>query len=507
MPPIHYFPFEKKRISRYDIEMHLSRMYILNQKEILMNYYIQTEANGQLKFSDTISNYLMIPSFLTGFNNTTTSLETTASRRTIFRFHGSLEEGAFTRICPDCGRLMHINNHPEITLHHLPFGSSLSCVTLTRTQYLCPECNKALMPAISFKAAGHRITCELEQYTKDLLATGKYTLKQVGEITGLGKNTVKSIDLQRLKELYTIDGEKLTRPEDTARYLGIDEFKLHNGYRYATHIIDMETGHILWIAHGKKKQVVYDFIDHVGLEWMDHVEAIACDMNSDFQEAFEEKCPHIQPVFDYFHIVKNFNEKVVAEVRKDEQRRLLQEGNDEAARALKKTRYILTSSRDTLQRKDQEARDGKIISKGSALFGTESVTRKEGYEAKYDELLRENRLLFTVDLVKEKVALAYSLYDEARMAEGIIEIIDLCDATGNKHLQWFGRLLSSHFEGIIAHATYRISAGKIEGINNKIKTMRRQGYGYPDDEYFFLKLFDISRQDYVRNPASHRKSD
>lgn len=402
---------------------------------------------------------------------------------------------------------MHINNHPEITLHHLPFGSSLSCVTLKRTQYLCPECNKASMPAISFKAAGHRITCELEQYTKDLLATGKYTLKQVGEITGLGKNTVKSIDLQRLKELYTIDGEKLTRPEDTARYLGIDEFKLHNGYRYATHIIDMETGHILWIAHGKKKQVVYDFIDHVGLEWMDHVEAIACDMNSDFQEAFEEKCPHIQPVFDYFHIVKNFNEKVVAEVRKDEQRRLLQEGNDEAARALKKTRYILTSSRDTLQRKDQEARDGKIISKGSALFGTESVTRKEGYEAKYDELLRENRLLFTVDLVKEKVALAYSLYDEARMAEGIIEIIDLCDATGNKHLQWFGRLLSSHFEGIIAHATYRISAGKIEGINNKIKTMRRQGYGYPDDEYFFLKLFDISRQDYVRNPASHRKSD
>ena len=41
---------------------------------------------------------------------------------------------------------------------------------------------------------------------------------------------------------------------------GIDEFKLHNGHRYATHIIDMETGHILWIAGGKKKQVVYDFI-------------------------------------------------------------------------------------------------------------------------------------------------------------------------------------------------------------------------------------------------------
>lgn len=62
------------------------------------------------------------------------------------------------------------------------------------------------------------------------------------------------------------------------------------------------------------------------------------------------------------------------------------------------------------------------------------------------------------------------------------------------HLRWFERLLGNHFEGIIAHATYNISAGKIEGINNKIKTLRRQGYGYPDDEYFFLKVFDVSRK-------------
>ncbi len=59
--------------------------------------------------------------------------------------------------------------------------------------------------------------------------------------------------------------------------------KLHDGYKFATHIIDMETGHILWIAHGKKKQVVYDFIEYVGLKWMSHVKAVARDMNSDFE--------------------------------------------------------------------------------------------------------------------------------------------------------------------------------------------------------------------------------
>ena len=93
------------------------------------------------------------------------------------------------------------------------------------------------------------------------------------------------------------------------------------------------------------------------------------------------------------------------------------------------------------------------------------------------------------------------------MSEDIISIMDVCHTTGNIHLLWFERLLSNHFEGIIAHATYNISAAKIEGINNKIKTLRRQGYGYPDDEYFFLKLFDMSRKDYVRNPKSHKICD
>ena len=103
--------------------------------------------------------------------------------------------------------------------------------------------------------------------------------------------------------------------------------------------------------------------------------------------------------------------------------------------------------------------------------------------------------------------MAYSQEDESVMAKDIISIMDMCKATGNSHLEWFERLLGNHFEGIIAHATYNISAGKIEGINNKIKTIRRQGYGYPDDEYFFLKLFDMSRRSYERNPKSHKICD
>ena len=48
-----------------------------------------------------------------------------------------------------------------------------------------------------------------------------------------------------IKAVANITG--LIKPEVQARYLGIDEFKLHDGYKYATHITDLETGCILWI--------------------------------------------------------------------------------------------------------------------------------------------------------------------------------------------------------------------------------------------------------------------
>ena len=101
------------------------------------------------------------------------------------------------------------------------------------------------------------------------------------------------------------------------------------------------------------------------------------------------------------------------------------------------------------------------------------------------------------------MASAYKQTDEAAMAEEISDSMDICDVTQNKHLLWFRRILDEHFEGIIAHATFNISAGRIEGMNNKIKTLRCNGYDYPDDDYFFLKLFDVSRKPYIRNPLSH----
>lgn len=458
---------------------------------------------------EEIADLLFIPHNLQGFLNNVTSLEKTKSGRDVYCFQGDLWYSEEEITCGECHVSMHIHDVYQVNIRHIPIGGSLSCLCFKKRRFQCPCCGKLKMQEIPFKAPGHQISIELLRYAEDLLEYG-YTNKEVGELTGLGKNVVKQIDLARLQRKYTEDsaGKKLIKPEKQARFLGIDEFKLHNGYRFATHIIDLESGHILWIGHGKKKQVVYDFIEHVGLEWMDGVEAVACDMNSDFEEAFEERCPHIQPVFDHFHIVKNFNEKVESAIRKEEQAKLLDSGDEEAAKSLKRSKYILTSRRKSLRQKDEKAirgDEGRVQT--GTLFQKPERNLKPGYEARYDEILQLNKIFFTADIVKEKLSAAYALTDEIRMADEITEIIEMCEASGNDHLKWFGKLLLNHFEGIVAHAAYPISSGKIEGINNKIKTLRRQGYGYPDDDYFFLKLFDASRKNYVRNPKSHKKSD
>ena len=160
-----------------------------------------------------------------------------------------------------------------------------------------------------------------------------------------------------------------------------------------------------------------------------------------------------------------------------------------------------------LQKKDKAASDGKTIVHEGRLFPRNEVKASGGKESRCDELIRDNKLLFTLDLVKESLDEAYKTKDEAKMSELVCEMIDTCRQTGNRHFKWFARLLENHFEGIIAHASLTYSSGKVEGTNNMIKTVRRQAYGYRDDEYFFLKLFDASRRDKAINSKSHRKSD
>ena len=206
-----------------------------------------------------------------------------------------------------------------------------------------------------------------------------------------------------------------------------------------------------------------------------HVEAIACDMNADFECAFLKRHPYLDIVYEYFHLVKNFNEKVICKVRKDEQARLKEEGDVEAARALKHSKYILKSSADTRERKERDARAGKIVSRGSALFGKQEVVQRGGarkatrssYPKTSCPLPATSQMRCspgpTATGRRSTCAMRWSRSSRSAAAPG----------TGTS--PGFVRLVEGHMEGIAAHVRHHISSGRVEGTNQMIKTLRRAG--------------------------------
>ena len=221
---------------------------------------------------------------------------------------------------------------------------------------------------------------------------------------------------------------------------------------------------------------------------------IACDMNADFERAFPERHPHPAVIYDRFHLVRSFNDKAISEARKDGQRRLRDEGGEEGARGLKSSKHILMSSPSTRRAKDRAARAGKAVTKGSGLSGRTETPARGGSCQRCRDLLERNGLLATCGIVKDMLAKAYACRQPKRMRSMMGGIAETCRSTGNRHFAWFARLVEGHMEGIVAHARHQASSGRAEGTNGMIKTLRRCGYGYPDDEHFFLKIFNASRR-------------
>jgi len=69
-------------------------------------------------------------------------------------------------------------------------------------------------------------------------------------------------------------------------------------------------------------------------------------------------------------------------------------------------------------------------------------------------------------------------------------------AAGPKPLIAVGMTLLRHLNGILNHFPHRITSGAVEGTVNKIKTLKKQAYGFRDMDYFKLRLYHLHRQGY-----------
>ena len=128
--------------------------------------------------------------------------------------------------------------------------------------------------------------------------------------------------------------------------------------------------------------------------------------------------------------------------------------------------FHVAAKASTRREREADAASGKVVSRGSELFSKPEVVRKPGSEARYRQLIDENELPATCDIVKEMLGKARSYRNEGWMRRKMWELVDVCRSTGNRHFERFARLAECHMNSIVAHAKYPISSGKVEGTNN-----------------------------------------
>lgn len=315
----------------------------------------------------------------------------------------------------------------------------------------CHHCGARVVEQIAWLESRSRVTDRLRAWVEAL--TQLLPIAHVAQLTGLHWHTVKTIDHQRLLRQH---GE--FSAGDTRR-LVMDEFALHKGHRYATVVMDAQRMRVLWVGEGNSREAIRPFFKLLGEHGCRQIEAVAMDMNTAFDLEVRQHCPNAEVVYDLFHVVARFGREVVDRVRVDQANTLRHQ--PAARKVIKRSRWLLLRNRDNL---------------------------KEEQAIRLDELLVANIPLTRVYLLKTELKelwFAPSLREGARRWKRWYRLA--LESQLAPAIQ-FATRLRKYLRGILASAIYPMNSSILEGVNNRIKVIKRMAYGFRDSAYFFLKI-------------------
>src|SRR5207302_2116440 len=217
-------------------------------------------------------------------------------------------------------------------------------------------------------------------------------------------------------------------------------------------------GAVLFVGDGKGADSLLPFWRRLRASGA-KIRAVATDMSSAYIEAVSDNLKGAVHVFDHFHVIKLYNDKL-SDLRRDVYREVTELMHKDV---LKGIRWLL-------------------------LKNPENLDPKKNEKARLDEALRINTPLFIAYYMKEQLRQIW-MQEHKRAARRCFNAwIALAQFSEVRMLMNFTKTLTLHREGILNYYDYRISTGPLEGTNNKIKTMKRQAYGFRDHAFFKLKI-------------------
>jgi len=368
-------------------------------------------------------------------------------------FH--IEKNASKRTCPRCGgREIVLGGlvDPPPALRGVPIGKKPVWLVLHLHRVECKKCGALVQEDRLLADPKKHYTHQLARYVLDL--SRRMTIADIGDHLGMSWDTVKEIiksDLERRSQ--KIDWRNLT-------HIAIDEISVAKGQRYLTVVLNLRTGRVLFVAEGKKADVLAPFFKRLRRS-RTKLEAVAMDMCAAYKLAVETY--YRRPcaiVYDRFHVIKLLNEHI-DEIRREEMRNA---ESDEIRKIIKGKRYLLLYGRENLRKRDVEP---------------------------LKALLLLNANLCTAYILKEQLRLFWDAPTRQDGEEFLREWMAAAQASGIKRLAKFAKTLHDHWDGLLAYFDHPITTGPLEGVNNSIKVLKRKAYGYRDVEFFKLRILFI----------------
>jgi transposase len=341
----------------------------------------------------------------------------------------------------------------------VPIGRTRVWIVLAVQRLFCLKCGVTRQAAITFADPKHSYTRRFGLHVLHL--SRSMTLKAVAWEVGVGWDLVKEIqkaDLQR----------RFGKPRlKHLKHIAIDEISIGRGHRYLTLVLDLDARVIVYVGEGKGADSLEVFWRRLRASGACIV-SVATDMSSAYITALAANLSKAIHVFDHFHVIKLFNDKLslLRQAMQREAETMLQK------KVLKGTRWLLLKNPENLD-----------------------ATRNE--RKRLEEALALNKPLATAYYLKEDLRQLWDQRDKPQAERFLKDWIARAQSSGIRMLQQFAVTLATHRSGILAYYDCRISSAPLEGTNTKIRVLQRQAYGYRDHEFFKLKLYALHESTYA----------
>jgi transposase len=279
-------------------------------------------------------------------------------------------------------------------------------------------------------------------------------LEQVGELLGLTYERVEGIFFRAISRQVEANKGRIFKK------MGIDEISMKKGSgRYIVIINDLSRGCVIGVLRERSKVKVKEWLRGLSKKQRRKIRWVAIDMWDGYFYAVREEISHAKIVIDRFHVQKALGEKI-DKARRSVQNKLCEEDRKE----LKGSRWIILKPKEKLTA-EQKATLDTICQKYPQL--KQLCELKEEFRDIY-----ENKTLSPITARE-----AFDKWQAKVRALGIRVLDNFLNTLNN----WYCWILN--YFGI------RLTSGGVEGINNKIKLLKRIGFGFRNFDNFRLRIF------------------